>query len=91
MSEATTTRKYTDKEYEEFEYFCDDDLIVSQGQKIVKTRTPHKCVTMFPIHEIAVGSKAVRESAIDPDMGRVSNYICLDCADKLLDKFHDED
>lgn len=31
----------------------------------------------------------IRESAIDADLGRVSNYLCLDCADEYIAERYD--
>lgn len=48
--------------------------------KIVKTRAAHKC--MCPggtLHEIPIGSVAIRENAVVDDR-RCSSYVCMPCA-----------
>lgn len=82
--------KYTDAQYAEFEYFQDDDIITHQAQKLVTTRKEHECSSIFSDpHLIQIGEKAIRETAIDADIGRVSNYICLKCCDEYLDEVHE--
>lgn len=76
---------HTDQEYEDFMYFSPDEEITNHSQKVIKTRKPHDCITQFGVHEIVAGSRAVRESAIQEGVGRVSNYICLDHADRYLE------
>ena len=83
MSES---RKYTDKQYVDYQYFEDDDISKVLEQKLVTTRKEHLCLTNFAQHTIPVGSRAILEKAIYSGAGRVSNYICLDCADKYLDQ-----
>lgn len=78
-------QKYTDEQYLEAGqgYFQGDDLTRNHVYKLVRTRTPHDC--MGTDHEgdmeIPVGSKALREQAIDPDVGRITCYVCLPCLD----------
>lgn len=79
-------QKYTDKQYEDSGYFEGDDLISHEEYKVVTTRKPHTCMNVDKQHEIKVGTRAVRETAIDSDIGRVSCYVCCECLDKWLDE-----
>ena len=86
------TRKYTDEQYLNFEYFEGDDEHTNLAQVIVTTRKEHQCSTIFKEpHIIPPGTRAILETAIHVDDGRVSNYLCLDCADEYLDEIYDED
>lgn len=82
--------KYTNEQYlENMEgYFGPDEETSHEVLSIVKTRTPHQC--MGTEHEgddeIPVKSMAVYENAIHIDIGRVSCYVCIPCADKWLDE-----
>lgn len=87
MAETKKQRKYTDEQYAEHPYFQgDDDGYSNHSQKLVVTRKEQECTgSLTDVHEIAKGSKVVKEVAIDPDSGWVSSYLCLDCADEYLD------
>lgn len=80
-------QKYTDKEYLDAEYFEPDEEITNHAMKIVTTRTEHECSSVFVGHPhvIPPNTKAILETAIHADDGRVSNYLCLSCADQWLD------
>lgn len=83
-------RKYSDEQYLDFVYFADDDECKSLEIKIVKTRKEHECVSIFrDPHLITVGTRAILEKAIHVDKGRVSCYLCLNCADEYLNEHYD--
>lgn len=85
MSEVK--RKFTDAQYLNFEYFSDDEDTKNHQQKIVTTRKEHQCSSVWSEpHSLPKGSRAILETAIHSEMGRVSNYICLDCADEYFAK-----
>lgn len=87
-------QKYSDETYlsiNPFEGDMDVDIRM-HAVKIVKTRKTHKCI--FPenneAHEIPIGSKAWRESAVI-DNKFSSCYVCLDCLDKWIDFLEDNE
>lgn len=86
--------KYTKEQYIEgmAGYFGPDEEITMDEISLVKTRKEHEC--MGSDHKgdgtILVGSMAVRENAIHRDMGRVSCYVCLPCADEWIAEINDE-
>lgn len=83
--------KYTEQQYlDAMEgYFGPDEETSHHQVKLVKTRKDHQCMGVDHHHngEIAVipaGMMAVCETAIHVDMGRVSCYVCIPCADKWV-------
>ncbi len=76
----------TDDEYLGADYFAVGEDIRNYAKKIVTTRKPHTCASLDGQHEIPIGSRAICESGIDPDSGRVSCHICLDCVGKFIDE-----
>lgn len=80
--------KFTEKLYETFEFFDTDDLTKLIAQKVVRTRQNHDCQSgLFDAHPFVKGTLAVRETAIVEELGFRTNYICIDCADKILGKY----
>jgi hypothetical protein len=81
-------QKYPDSKYLEAELFDDGDAEVRcMTRKIVVTRKEHRCAFADAItkpHDIPVGTRAIRESAI-VEGAWGSAYSCLTCVDKWLD------
>jgi len=92
MENQNQNQKYTDEQYLNIEYFEGDDEHTHNEYKIIKkTRKEHTCVTIHKdTHPIPVGSKAIRETAIHIDNGRVSCYLCIDCANDYLEEIYPE-
>lgn len=69
-------------------YFGPDEEISNQVVSVVKVRKNHECMGVEKVddHEIPAGSTAVRETAIQQGVGRVSCYVCLPCADKWVEE-----
>ena len=83
-------QKYTDDKYLEIEYFLDDETITNYSMRIVKTRKDHECSSIYSYsHLIPKGTKVLKEVAIDVDIGWVSNYLCLTCANEYLKEIYD--
>lgn len=81
-------RKFTREQYEDMNYWGGYEGMSHEQQKVVKTRKPHQCMTVGDCknnEQIPVGSLAICETAIDADLGRVSCYLCLECADDYLE------
>lgn len=75
--------KYEISVYEETEFHPED--IENFKQKIVKTRTGHKCCDCGK--EIIIKEYALRESGFYDGMP-VSCYLCIECCDKYLDEIY---
>jgi hypothetical protein len=86
----TPEQKYTNEQYEDAGYFEMDDEHTHNEYKVVTTRKEHTCISVDGVHPIPKGSRAIRETAIHCDAGRVSCYLCLPCCDKWLDTIHGE-
>ncbi len=72
-------------------YFGPDDETSNHQVKLVKTRKEHQCMGTDPQHDeemIPAGSMAICETAIHVDMGRVSCYVCLPCADEWVSEIY---
>lgn len=87
------TQKYSDEQYLEQApdgYFGIDEEHSHHAVKMVTTRTPHQCsgTAETERHDLPPGTRAIYESSIHVDAGRVSNYLCLPCADTWLDDVH---
>ena len=63
-----------------FLYDDRDSNFRNHYSRIVKTRKIHHCYNCDT--DIPIGSEALRETAIDPDIGRVSSYTCAKCVDR---------
>ena len=79
--------KYTEKEYLNAMdgYFGADEEISHYTISLVKTRKDHQCMGLD--HDgpgLIAGEMAICEKAIHVDMGRVSCYVCLPCADEWV-------
>jgi hypothetical protein len=57
-----------------------DSWITNWKSRIVKTRKAHHCYNCDT--DIPKNSEALLETAIDPDIGRVSSYTCAKCVDQ---------
>lgn len=85
------SRKYTDEQYIEFEYWGPDDEHSHNEQKIVTVRKEQTCMSIFADpHPIPPGTRAIRENAIHVDRGRESCYMCLDHADEYIEELYGE-
>lgn len=72
-------------------YFQGDDEYTHSIYKIVKTRKSHECCSVLgDPHEVVAGTRMILETAIHPDDGRVSCYLCLDCANECLEDVYDD-
>jgi hypothetical protein len=82
--------KYTKEQYISTMqgYFGPDEDSSNNVMSLVRVRVAHECmgVDKDDDHGIEIGDMAVREVAIHRELGRVSCYICLPCADKWLDE-----
>lgn len=85
--------KYTKEQYIEamYGYFGPDDETSHNAIALIKTRKDHQCMGSEHHHKgeiatIPTGLFAICETAIHIDMGRVSCYVCLPCADKWVDE-----
>jgi len=72
-------------------YFAPDEETSNEHIALVKTRKEHQCMGSDHHHRgeiamIPIGVVAVRQTAINVDMGRVSCYVCMECADKWTRK-----
>lgn len=88
--------KYTKEQYLEGMqgYFSPDEEVSNEVVTLVKTRKPHDCMGVDPDESclgIKTGDMAICEKAIHVDLGRVSCYICLPCADKWLAEIYPDD
>ena len=71
------------KWYNDFFLYIDrDSNLRNHHSKIVKTRKIHHCYNCGT--DIPIGVEALRETAIDPDFGRVSSYTCAKCVDEYI-------
>lgn len=81
--------KYTKEQYLEAMcgYFGLDDEISNEETTLVKTRTEHRCVGIEHDRNnlILAGNYMICQKAIHCDLGRVSCYVCLPCADKWVE------
>ena len=82
--------KYTDEQYLEADIFDDGEADIRlYRKKIVITRKEFPCAASDVVpdgkrHSIAIGSRAIRETAnVDGKYG--SAYSCLNCLGKWLD------
>jgi hypothetical protein len=84
-------QKYSDEQYLDGGYFSSSEDETHYTIRLVqKTRKPHQCSSLYrDAHELPTGVKALHETAILSDNGRVSNYLCLPCADMWLDEKED--
>lgn len=82
--------KYTKEQYEEVMrgYFSPDEEVSNEQTRLVRVRKEHNCMGLNPEGDCSIktGDFAIVEKAIHVDMGRVSCYVCLLCADKWLDE-----
>jgi len=68
-------------------YFGGDESISHEKWTVVKTRKPHECMGVSHIgSDIPAMDVALRETAIEVDLGRVSCYVCLPCCDDWLEE-----
>jgi hypothetical protein len=71
--------------YKNFRVYEDrDSWIRNWSSKIVKTRKKHHCFMCDK--DIPKGSEMLLETAIDPDIGRVSSYTCGECVDEHVEE-----
>lgn len=79
-----------DEQYLTAELFEDGDAeIRNYKKKIVVTRVEHTCMAASivgnPLHQIAKGSRAIKETALAEGVWGTS-YSCLPCVDKFLEQ-----
>jgi hypothetical protein len=79
--------KYSDEEFTAASYFSDDEGESNHDQKIVKIRKQQSCCGFFGEgrHDIEPGTRAIRETVLFENEGWRSNYLCLDCATRIID------
>jgi hypothetical protein len=79
---------YTDQELLDAPYFADSEGESSYERKIVTTRKLQSCCGDFGEgrHDIAPGTRAIREKCLLEGDGWRSNYICSECASKIIDR-----
>lgn len=83
--------KYKEQLYLDYDYF-DGDMITNitlHKKSLVKTRKHHKCSMSDHIHNIEVGTMAVRETAVI-DGEFLSSYLCTDCIDAWFEEIFDD-
>ena len=76
-------------------YFGPDEETSHHKVTLVKTRKDHQCMGVDHHHAgelvvIPAGSMAICETAVHVDMGRVSCYVCIPCADKWVAEIYPE-
>jgi len=78
----------TDNEYLQGPYYEPDDEVSNVAYRLVTTRKKHECVSTAygQSHEIDAGTRAIYQTGIHVDDGRVSCYLCLACAGRCLNE-----
>lgn len=77
-------KKHTEAEYLDIWFEDRDSEYDIREKKIVKTRKSQWC--FYHGEHCPKGELMILEKAIHPDSGWVSCYLCLDCADMLIDE-----
>lgn len=84
-------QKYADKHYLDSGYFEGDEETSNQQYKVVTVRKDHQCMGLeTPEHKIKKGTRALKETAVNCDLGWVSCYVCLPCIEVWLEEIGED-